>query len=252
MLRWILLVMITISSSIQAQTISPLWQQVPGYKPLDVGSTQEVSLWLNERTAKKVGSIILLPDWGNRPTDDDAIEPLRQLLPNWGWQTIAITPPQPAKRDVLVEGKDPQAIDDYQKQLLASLDALDKARSEQFGYQVVVAQGAMAAWVIRIYAQRQRPLPDALVIIDSYYPNLALNKAIASELAQLTCPIYDLYFRDANNWALSGVETRRIAMQRAQKSDYRQSEIQSAPYLAVSGNLLAKRLYGWLSSLGWN
>lgn len=252
MLRLFLLMVVFISSSIQAQTISVLWQQVPGFKPLDVGTHQEVSLWLNERTAKKLGSIILLPDWGNRPTDADAIEPLRQQLPNWGWQTIAITPPQPAERDVLIEGKDTQVIESYQKQLLASLDALDQVRNEQFGYQVVVAQGVMAAWIIRIYAQRQRPLPDALVIIDSYYPNLALNQAIANELTQLTCPVYDLYFRNANNWALSGVNKRRIAMHKAQKSDYRQSEIQSAAYLSVSGNLLAKHLYGWLSSLGWN
>ncbi|MFM2486748.1 DUF3530 family protein [Celerinatantimonas yamalensis] len=248
----IILTLWLISLLAQAQSISALWQQVPGYRPLTVDKQQEVSLWLDEQTAKKVGTVILLPDWGELPTSDDAIEPLRKMLPKWGWQTIAITPPVPVKRQLIIANDDPKAVDAYQQKLLDTLDALDKQRKERFGYQVIVAQGVMAAWILRIYQQKQRPMPDALVIIDSYFPNEKFNQAIAQELAQLTCPVYDIYFRSANNWALSGVKARRIAMQRVQKLDYRQSELQSAPYLATSGQQLAKQLYGWFSALGWN
>ncbi|CAG8998914.1 MAG: hypothetical protein CENE_00878 [Candidatus Celerinatantimonas neptuna] len=231
--------------------LSPLWKNVPGFKSVDVKGKPIATLWLKEQTAKKTGTVILLPDWGRLPTSDDVINPLRKKLPEWGWQTIAIAPPLPQNKNSIISNSNPKAIKAYQQKLIGALQTINQSQNEVFGYQVVIAQGVMAAWMIRIYQQQLLPLPDALIIVDSYFPNMETNQKIAGDLAKLTCPVYDIYFRDANRWALADVKARRIAMVRAQKIDYRQSEIQSDPFLSNSGLLLAKRVYGWFNSLGW-
>lgn len=240
-----------ISVTSYAAPLSPLWKNISGFRPIDVKGQPVATLWLEEQTAKKTGTVILLPDWGRLPTSNDVINPLRNKLPEWGWQTIAIAPPRPQNKNSIISNSSPEAVKAYQQKLLETLQAVNQSRSEVFGYQVVIAQGVMAAWMIRIYQQQLLPTPDALIIIDSYFPNMAINQKIAGDLSKLTCPVYDIYFREANRWALADVKSRRIAMVRAQKIDYRQSEIQSDPFLSSSGLLLAKRVYGWFNSLGW-
>ncbi|MFM2482925.1 DUF3530 family protein [Celerinatantimonas sp. YJH-8] len=229
----------------------PSWPEYTGYRALDVNGKVQDSLWQEERTPQKTGTIILLPNWGERPTNADSMQPLRQTLPNWGWQTIAIVPPEPQQRASILSGQDTQAISTYQQQLLTTLQAITQAQGEPFGYQVVVAQGVMAAWVLRIYNQQQLPLPNALVLISSYFPNPSLNDQIAQQISELTIPVYDIYYQQSNRWSIQGAHARLIETQRRQKSDYRQSEILSAPYLEDSGQLLAKQLYGWFNALGW-
>lgn len=252
MKSWIIgFFMVTFSTTLYAQALFPLWQKVRGFKALTAGQEQLVTLWKDEQTAKKVGTIILLPDWSTVPSMGDTINTLHQKLPQWGWQTITMVPPFPKQRDQLLTNDDPKVLERYQQQLVASLESLEKARSEQFGYQVIIAQGVMAEWMLRIYSQQQRPLPDALIIIDGYFPNMALNQTISTQLPAIQRPIFDLYFQDANDWAQPTVDARRIAMQRAQRANYRQSYIPSLSYLTSSNELAAKQIYGWFSSLGW-
>lgn len=228
-----------------------LWQQYPGYQPIEVAGTSQITLWKDEQTPQKTGTTILLPDWGNRPTTADSIEPIRQQLPQWGWQTIALIPPQPEQKTLILDEQDEAATTTYQQQLQRTIEAVKQAQGAPFGYQVIVAQGVMAAWIVRVYSEQQLPLPDALVLISSYYPNPKLNTELANAIADLPIPVYDLYYRDSNRWSLQGARERLIAAHKKQKLNYRQSQINTDPNLQNSGKLLAKQLYGWFNALGW-
>ena len=81
-------------AEVQPQDFSH-WPVNGELKQLDVEQQQFVSLWLEEETPQKRGTIILLPDWGISPSAPNSIDSLRQALPKRGWETGAILPPKP-------------------------------------------------------------------------------------------------------------------------------------------------------------
>jgi hypothetical protein len=229
-----------------------LWQANPDLKMVDYADGKLTSLWRSEETPNKLGSILLLPDWGRLPTSPEVIDPLRQQLPKLGWETIAVLPPIPEQRLNLITQAEPgEASDTYKKSLVAAMQAIEQAKSEQFGYQVVIAQGVMASWILEIYTQNLYPLPDALILIGSYLPQVERNKAMADQIASLPRPVLDLSFTTNNIWVHAGAEPRRIAAAKQQKLDYRQQTITGEIYRPETSAHLAKSIYGWLSSLGW-
>lgn len=252
--RFMLYLLICFSCSlVYAKSQQNLWSMQPDYRAIQLGEGELISLWHEEETPRKLGSVLLLPDWGNYPSSPEIIDPLRLELPKVGWETIAIVPPQSEQSSnlLLAEQPDDEGTKSYKEGLVLMLQAIEQAKSEQFGFQLVIAQGVMAAWILEVYQDGSYPLPDALILIGSYLPQPQRNKAIAQQIANLPRPVLDIFFTHNNNWVQSGAEPRRIAANKQQKLDYRQIQIDGERYWAETGTRTSKLIYGWLSSIGW-
>lgn len=233
----------------QAQDFST-WPITGEVKLLDADQQQFISVWLEEQTPQKRGSVLLLPDWGNSPSDAGSIDALRQALPSIGWETGAILPPQPSK-NIMQQGGDLDQLASYKLQLKAVLETAKQSQQEQFGFQVIVAQGVMGAWLVELIAEQQISPPDGIVLISAYYPDKDLNIHLATQTALLAIPVLDIYADDYNQWQAAASEQRLIATNKNQKFNYRQTLLPATVNTAPNSAALNKTVYGWFSSLGW-
>ncbi|WP_427983309.1 DUF3530 family protein [Agarivorans sp.] len=229
------------------------WQVQGELKPLQVAQQQYVSLWLEEQTPQKRGSVLLLPDWGESPSAANSINSLRQALPQWGWETGAILPPFPMaglmQSNTMTQLE--EARQQYKQDLQALLEAAKQAQQEQFGFQVIVAQGVMGAWLVELLTEQLLPAPDGLVLVSAYYPDQQLNQKLAEQAAQLAVPILDIYADDYNRWQQTARQQRLIASNKNQKFNYRQTELPATAATQPNSAKLNKAVYGWFNALGW-
>ncbi|MGY5451966.1 DUF3530 family protein [Agarivorans sp. MS3-6] len=226
------------------------WPIIGEVKLLDADQQQFVSVWLEEQTPQKRGTALLLPDWGRSPSDARGIDALRQALPDIGWETGAILPPQPSK-NIMQSGGDLEQLANYKLQLKAVLETAKQTQQEQFGFQVIIAQGVMGAWLVELLAEQQIPAPDGIVLISAYYPDKNLNIHLATQTALLAIPVLDIYADDYNQWQASASKQRLIATNKNQKFNYRQTLLPATADTAPNSATLNKTVYGWFSSLGW-
>ncbi|MDO6688057.1 MULTISPECIES: DUF3530 family protein [unclassified Agarivorans] len=238
-------------AQVQSQDFSH-WQVNGELKPLDVEQQQFVSLWLEEETPQKRGTVILLPDWGVSPSAPNSVDSLRQALPKLGWETGAVLPPAPMQGLMQqIEAEDTEQQQQYKKNLQAVIEAAKQNQQEQFGFQVIVAQGVMGAWLVELLSQQQLTPPDGLVLISAYYPNQQLNKKLAEQTAKLPIPVLDIYAEQYNQWQQHARELRLTASNKNQKLNYRQTHLPATADNEPNSAKLNKTVYGWFSSLGW-
>ncbi|WP_159084768.1 DUF3530 family protein [Dongshaea marina] len=109
---------------------------------------------------------------------------------------------------------------------------------------VVITQGKMTGWISEILGSKQLTEPDALVLLNGYYPQAKANTSMADSLAKLKKPLLDLQTITSNPWLTRARDARKQAFLTTPKNNFRQ--------ISAFGHAdVAKIIYGWLSSEGW-
>lgn len=205
------------------------------------------------------GLMLHIPDWNTHPYQSPFIRSLYQSMPDYGWQSYALQPPNtdiaagpwqveentpypnPINEATLAELRQP-----LQQRLIQTLLFLER----QPGLRVVVAEGVVAAFLIQLYATEGIPTPDALIVIGPYLPQLQLNNALAEQLASFSFPVLDLQPAVANSWSLATAANRAKQAQRLQHPGYRQVNLPVSTG-QVQARHVSQIIYGWLSYEGF-
>ncbi|ABG42332.1 hypothetical protein Patl_3832 [Paraglaciecola sp. T6c] len=138
------------------------------------------------------------------------------------------------------------------EQELRGLMQAAMARAQSYsGFRLIIAQGTSAAWLIKIYAEKQIPSPDALVTISPFWPQRNLNALIANYTAVTEMPLLDIYSPQDNNWSLMSATQRGIDASKNLKLDYRQRQLTNTFNTFSDSAFVSKEIYGWLHYLGW-
>ncbi|MEP7705519.1 DUF3530 family protein [Paraglaciecola sp. 25GB23A] len=232
---------------------------------------QDLLVVLNENTnAIARGVAILLTQGNTTLTSNQGLAPLVGQLTQLGWVTMLV--PSPATefltaRELLIDGAEsplePASVkmpvqhisqatfDEHLEKLsLIMQAALEKAK-EYPGFILVIAQGTSAASLTQLYAQQTLPSPDALVVIAPFWPDRIYNNQLATELANTSMPVLDLFSTRDNTWSLTSVDLRKVATVKALKLQYRQRQIIGSNDMERVAPYISKEIYGWLSHMGW-
>ena len=212
------------------------WQSNPASKTIE----QEQVLFAEHTSGTYLGLVILLPEWQGT----GRLWQLSATLTSQGFDTLLILPrfAQP-QLNPAGEKKD-AARDTFRQDLAARIKSLSEAKQQEGGFRLILAQGTAAAWASNLIASEQLPPPDALVLLDAYFPEQGANTVLAKDVAQSQAPILDLYEESAAGWPLVAAEARRVESRRSNKLNYR-------PYALLEQAELPARLQGWLRHLGW-
>jgi hypothetical protein len=93
------------------------------------------------------------------------------------------------------------------------------------------------------HRQRAVARPDALVLLDGFFPSQLSNQTLAKQIAQASIPTLDLYQEEGGRWPLLAAEAAE-ASRRSHKLNYR-------PYALMDLDETPGRIQGWLTHLGW-
>jgi len=212
------------------------WQGVPDSTRVD----KQRVLFAKHDGDNYVGLAILLPDWQR----SGQLWQLTRDLGRLGFDTLLLLPsPRQAELDPAAEKKQ-QAIDDFRKQFATRISEIGDAKLQEGGFRLLLAQGTSAAWAANLIASEQLPAPDALVLLDGFFPNQQSNQTLAKQVAQASVPTLDLYQEEGNRWPLLAAEARRHESRRSHKLNYR-------PYALMDLEETPGRIQGWLTHLGW-
>lgn len=231
---------------------------------------QELLVLINDNTtAIARGVAILVTDNGIPLTSRQGLAPLVKQLTGLGWVTMLVSSPPsdlflPATEIVApasdttelapkasVSQLNQQVMDEHLQRLSMIMQtALTKA-SEYPGFVLVVAQGTSAASLAQLYTDNTLNAPDALVVVNPYWPDRQFNNQLAQTLANTPMPVLDVYTKRDNNWSQESIQARKIAAIKALKLHYRQREIIGVGLIQQPASYLGKEIYGWLNHMGW-
>ena len=223
-------------------------------------------LWHDYNSAQHKGVAILVPDWGMSPTTPKQINHLRTRLTRIGFDTLALLPPEPQlpvtktqaannqapKSEQQTKGNKKeqnalQSSSNYKTHLLKQLKQIEQETLSIPGFKLILAQGTNSAWLAELYLKKELTAPDAMILLDAYYPEPSINQQMAQTLSELRFPLLDIKSSQANQWQKKAMQQRENVMQKQVKLDYRQQEL----VFDLNEDKLYKSIYGWLSSLGW-
>ena len=242
----LLLLTLLASSTLPAGEISPPapldhwqesdWKDVPGSTQIN----KQRVLFAKHDSENYLGLAILLPDWQR----SGQLWQLTRTLGRLGFDTLLLLPsPQQTELDPAAEKKQ-QAIDEFRQQFADRINKLGDAKWQEGGFKLLLAQGTSAAWAANLIASEQLPAPDALVLLDGFFPNPLSNQTLAKQVAQASVPTLDLYQEDGGRWPLLAAEARQNESRRSHKLNYR-------PYALMDLDETPSRIQGWLTHLGW-
>jgi hypothetical protein len=226
--------------------------------PLLAGAEDFITL-INDNTASnQKGVMILLPDWQMSATSSNALNYLREVLPNQGWTTITIQPPNKPLGYPSIALKLSQQVEEnkkllaqYQDDLTVLMNAVMQKAKDYPGIFVVVSQGSHAALLANLYSEEKLEAPSAMVMLSSYMFTKADSLALAKKLAMSDFPVLDLYLSREQPLAKSNAAIRKAQATREMKVYYRQTQLhnnQTGYYPEIS---LLRAINGWLKSIGW-
>lgn len=184
------------------------------------------------------GTAILVPAASQHAASDRQLNFLRHALTLYGWNTLAILPP-----NTDVDGMTTVAA--LQQRLAA---ATTKA-SIDGGAIIIIAEGDNAAQLNQLYLDQQLPAPAALVLLGAYQQNAQSGIALAHSLASQTVPLLDIIQPQDHPLAKHQLELRRQLTSQQQKAPYRQRLLAGTDYAPDRQYWLAQEIRGWLSSL---
>lgn len=188
----------------------------------------------------RLGLALLLPDW-QQVAD---LLPLSHRLNRLGFDTQIMLPsPFQLELDPNSE-KDQPAIEQFRSEWQQHLSG-QLETAGQDGYRLIIAAGSSAAWLGNLISKQAMEAPDALVLVDAFYPDKDANAILARDMAGVSCPVLDMYTEELNSWLTQASQSRRIEARRANKLDLRQVALHSA---AERSTVLS----GWLRHLGWH
>lgn len=215
------------------------------------------------------GAAILLTDVGKTQFSSAIINPLMDELNNHGWNTLSIFSPSVGlayqgtvpENEVSTEDtlKPFEAIspfsetnyEQHEQQLLLFMNGVMQRAGQYPGFAMVIAEGTSAAWLTKLYAERKLRLPDALVVINPYWPDPIMNQQIPNFIIQAALPILDIYNRSDNIWTASTRQQRLKSATVGLKPQYRQRELIGLSYGNNQGAYLSNEIVGWTRFLGW-
>lgn len=226
--------------------------------PLLVGSDKYLIAINKHKTPINKGVMVLIPDWQQSLATPNALNQLREDIPNYGWTTITLHPPHKPEnypsQALLAEDRDTQNSENlalYNKKLAdIMLKVIEQAKNYP-GVIVIVAEGSHAALMIDAYQQRLLPSPSAIVMLSSYMPTMAENNKIAQQLAMTDYPVLDLYLKRDNRLVIANAKLRKDAAKREMKVSYRQKQLNNRTTGYYPQKTLAKEVVSWLRSIGW-
>jgi hypothetical protein len=226
--------------------------------PLLVGPDNYLTVINEHTTAINKGVMVLIPDWQQSIATPKALNQLRKNLPEHGWTTIALHPPNkpdnypsqalmPNERST----EDTETLTNYGKKFADIMLALIKKAKSYPGVIIVVAEGNHSAVLLDIYQQSLVGAPSALVMLSSYMPTIPASDKIAQQLAVTDYPILDLYLKRDHRLALANATLRKDAAKREMKVYYRQRQLSNQVTGYYPKNSLTKEIINWLSTIGW-
>jgi hypothetical protein len=188
----------------------------------------------------QLGVAILLPEWQQTAS----LLALSQTLSQQGFDCVIVLPtPQPQRVNPGDE-KQQEIIAKQLAQWHSRLASVDENMTSSSGHRLLIAQGSSAIWIGQLLSADQITKPDAIVLLNAFYPDKQANQLQATQLNSSVIPMLDLYQENQNGWLTQAVQQRKIAAKRATKLNSRQ---QSIGDLSDS----ATRIKGWLTTLGW-
>jgi hypothetical protein len=230
------------SASAADTTESDLYWQSQDW--LDAGQAKQigdqVTLRHKSDQGYRLGLALLLPDW-QQVAD---LLPLSRSLNQQGFDTLIMLP-SPHQLDLDPnDEKDQPAIEAFRELWQRRLTSLQENSGDSSGYQLIIAAGSSAAWLGNLLSTQAITAPDALVLVDAYYPAPDANEILAHDIASAPFPVLDLYRDHQVSWLDLAANARRLDVERNSKLDWRQ--------VAVSDNSEREtQLAGWLRHLGW-
>lgn len=200
----------------------------------------QVTLLHKSNQGYRLGLALLLPDW-QQVAD---LLPLSRSLNDQGFDTLIMLPsPHQLALDPNDE-KDQPAIEAFRELWQRKLTSLQENSGDSSGYQLMIAAGSSATWLSGLLSTEALAPPDALVLVDAFYPAQDANEILAHEIASTPFPILDLYREHQVSWLDLAAKARRLEVERNSKLDWRQIP------LSDPGER-DDQVAGWLRHLGW-
>jgi hypothetical protein len=227
-------------------------------QPLLVGPDDHITLIHTNNAINSKGIMILLPDWQQSASNPKALNALRESLPDQGWTTISVLPPNKpnnypshAIEKAQREEENKSALKDYQQQLSTILSAVTEKAKSYPGIIVVVAEGHNAAILLSIYQEEMSDQPTALIMLGAHLNDDLSNIKTATDLSQLDLPVLDLYLKADNRLAKINANLRQKWVNQELKSNFRQRKIYNIQTGYYPKPSLISEINGWLKSIGW-
>lgn len=214
------------------------WQEAGEAKQIG----KQLALLHKSEQGYRLGLALLLPEW--QLVAD--LLPLSHHLNQLGFDTLIMLPhPKQQELDPNAEHTpEKEAVkafrDEWQKQLID----LQSNSGDPTGYQLMVASGSSAVWLSNLLVTEAVTPPDALILVDAFYPAPDANEITASELAMTSMPLLDLYQPGRVTWLDRAAKLRRQASKQNNKLNWRQVPLQNREERL-------SQVAGWLNALGW-
>jgi len=250
----------TAPADTQRQRVSDLKHYLSdeNVQSLLVGPNEHTVLIETHATVNNKGVMILLPDWQQGATSPKATNYLRTVLPDHGWSTITIQPPNKplaypstAEQEAQRQQENNETLASYQQELAALLTVVnDKAKSYP-GIIIMISEGNHAALLYSMYQQNLIEQPMAYISLSGFLPDdvSALNSA--SSLAQIDLPVLDLSLKTDNRLIQQNVALRQKRVNQEHKAHFRQKQLFNIQTGYYPEAILIKEINGWLRSIGW-
>jgi L,D-peptidoglycan transpeptidase YkuD (ErfK/YbiS/YcfS/YnhG family) len=223
-----------------------------------IGSDEIITLVKKDMTGNPKGVVILLPSWQQVATAPQAINYLRNQLPQQGWTTITIQPPSKPKHYPSTKlnqlervEENQKALTDYKQKLAAIMEKVMGKAANYPGIFIVIAEGSNAALLIDLYAENKIIQPAALVTLSGHLLTVEDNQHFAQTLAKLSLPILDLYLIKGNEQSIFYAPLRLAESKRQLKVYYQQTQLQNFTSGYYPEAVLLKTINGWLKRIGY-
>ena len=191
------------------------------------------------------GTVLLIPDATEHAASAKHIDALRQQLNDYGWNTLAVMPPNTTE----ILNTD-EAVQRYQNALQQRVSQAQQQAMQNAGSIVVIAQGNSAAILNRLYMTSALPEPAALILLGAYLPDEQQNRALARAIASHPIPTLDINHSRDNRFVKTQLQLRQKLANKLLKPVYRQRLIAGSGYNTDVQQWVLQEIYGWLTSVG--
>jgi len=217
-------------------TQAEVWQKHPDARQFG----QEWVLVHKSEQSYQQGIAIILPEWQQTAS----LLPLSKALSQQGFDCVILLP-TPAQIKINPGDEKQQEAVQQQLELWSNrLSGVDENMPASGGHRLLIAQGSSAVWLGQLLAADKLNKPDALVLLNAFYPDQQANNLQATQLSSSIYPVLDLYQENRSNWLIQTAQQRQLATKRSAKLNMRQQtiyDLSEAP----------EKISGWLTTLGW-
>ena len=217
-------------------TQAEAWQKHPDARQFG----QEWVLVHKSEQSYQQGIAIILPEWQQTAS----LLPLSKALSRQGFDCVILLP-TPAQIKINPGDEKQQEAVQQQLELWSNrLSGVDENMPASGGHRLLIAQGSSAVWLGQLLAADKLNKPDALVLLNAFYPDQQANNLQATQLSSSIYPVLDLYQENRSNWLIQTAQQRQLATKRSAKLNMRQQtiyDLSEAP----------EKISGWLTTLGW-